>query len=105
MCTARVWTHGAARDRARLWPGAFGYVHFLVTSRRCQSSRVAGVTIRSSRRCLGSSGERGTVSPVRLRPGDLPTQYRDLMAQHQDFRGLGGVTARQEHQPTAQPDH
>jgi hypothetical protein len=36
-------------------PGALGYVHFHLTSRRCQASSVPGVTIRCTRRCLGSN--------------------------------------------------
>ena len=42
-----VWTGGR--------PTAFGYVHFLLTRRRCQPSSVPGVTIRYSRRRPGSS--------------------------------------------------
>ena len=42
--------------------------------------------------------EHGTVSPVRPRARDLPTQ-------HQDLRFLGGVTARQERQPAEHADH
>jgi hypothetical protein len=53
----------------------------------------------------GLGSEHGTVSPVRPWTGDLPPQYRDLMPQHQDLCVLGGVTARQEHQPAGQPDH
>ena len=32
-------------------------------------------------------------------------QYSHLMAQHEDLPILGGVTARQEHQPAEYPDH
>ena len=53
----------------------------------------------------GQSGEHGAVSPVRPWTGDLPPQHCDLMPQHQDLRVLGGVTARQEHQPAEHPDH
>jgi len=42
-----------------------------------------------------------------VRPGrhGLPPQDRNLMAQHQDRSILGCVTARQERQPAAYPDH
>ena len=46
----------------------------------------------------------GTVSPVRTRAGDLPTQGRDLVPQHEDLGVLGCVAARQEHQPAEYPD-
>ncbi len=36
-------------------PVVFGQVHLFLIRRRCQASRVPGVTIRCSRRCLGSS--------------------------------------------------
>jgi hypothetical protein len=37
--------------------------------------------------------------------GDLPPQDRNLMPEHQHLRILGGVTARQQHQPAEHPDH
>jgi len=52
---------------------------------------------------LGS--KHGTVSPVRPRARDLPTQDRDLMPQHEDLRILRGVTQRQEHQPAEHPGY
>jgi hypothetical protein len=36
---------------------------------------------------------------------DLPPQDRDLMAQDQDLRVLGGVAARQQRRPAEHPDH
>jgi hypothetical protein len=50
-------------------------------------------------------GERGAVSPVRLRAGDLAAQDRDLVPQHQDLKILGGVAAGEQRQPAEQPDH
>jgi hypothetical protein len=47
----------------------------------------------------GQGGEHGTVSPVRPRTGNLALQHRHLMAENQDFRLLGCVAARLEHQP------
>ena len=49
------------RTSSRISPGTsgrpvvFGYVHLFLTICRCQAIRVPGVTIRGSRRCLGSS--------------------------------------------------
>ncbi|HEX7164067.1 MAG TPA: hypothetical protein VF223_22860 [Trebonia sp.] len=45
--------------------------------------------------------EHGAVSPVRSRARDLPPQDRDLVAQDQDLRVLGGVAAGQ--QSASQP--
>lgn len=56
-------------------------------------------------RMPGQGGERRTISPVRPRARGLPTQHRDLVPQHEDLRVLGGVTARQQHQPAEHPDH
>jgi hypothetical protein len=50
-------------------------------------------------------GEHGTVSPVRPRPGNLTTQHRDLMPEHQDLGVLGSVASRKERQPAERPDH
>jgi hypothetical protein len=76
-----------------------GYLHVLLTSRRRQASRVPGghdpVQPQAPGQQPGQRGEYGTVSPVRPWERDLPTQDRDLMAQHEDLRILGGVTARQ----------
>ena len=52
----------------------------------------------------GQGGEYGAVSPVMPRTGDLTPQDRDPVAQHEDLRFLGGITARQEHQPAKHPD-
>jgi hypothetical protein len=47
-------------------PGALGWVHFLVTMRRCQRSSVPGVTIRCASSALGRiPGQRGEQRPVR----------------------------------------
>jgi len=51
------------------------------------------------------TGGHGTVSPARLRPGNLPPQDRDLVPQHQDLRILRSITGRQEHQPAEHLDH
>jgi len=56
----------------------------------------------------GQGGEHGTVSPVRPRARDLPSQHRDLMPQHEDLRVLRSVAARQQRQqrqPAEHPDH
>jgi hypothetical protein len=49
--------------------------------------------------------DHGTVSPVRLRTGDLAAQDRDIVPQDQDLRVLGGIAPRQERQPAEHPDH
>jgi hypothetical protein len=45
------------------------------------------------------------VGPVRLRAGDLTTQDRNLVPQHQDLHVLRGVAPREEHYPAEQLDH
>jgi hypothetical protein len=63
------------------------------------------VQLQAPRQQPGQDDEHGAVSPVRSRPRDLPTQDRDLMAQHQDLGVLDAVTARQQRQPAEHPDH
>jgi hypothetical protein len=50
-------------------------------------------------------GDHRAVSPIRLRAGDLATQDRDLVPQHQDLNILGGVAAGEQRHPAEQPDH
>ena len=45
------------------------------------------------------------VGPVRLGPGDLTPEHRDLMTEHHDLRVLGRLAAAQQHQPAEDPDH
>jgi len=47
----------------------------------------------------------GAVGPVRLRPGDLTAQDRNLVPQNHDLHVLRGIASRQEHKPAEQPDH
>jgi hypothetical protein len=49
-------------------------------------------------------GDHRTVSPVRLRAGDLTAKDRDLVPQHQDLHLLGGAAAREQRQPAEHPD-
>jgi len=51
------------------------------------------------------SGDHRTVSPVRLRAGNLAAQHRDLVPEHQDLHVLRGVAAREQRHPAEQPDH
>ena len=44
----------------------------------------------------GQGGEHRTVSPVRLRAGDLSTQDRDFVPQYEDLRVLRGIILRKE---------
>jgi hypothetical protein len=50
-------------------------------------------------------GDHRTVSPVRLRAGDLAAQDRDLVPQDHDLHLLGGAAAREQRQPAEHPDH
>jgi hypothetical protein len=50
-------------------------------------------------------GDHRTVSPVRLRAGDLAAKDRDLVPQDQDLHLLGGAAAREQYQPGEHPDH
>ena len=60
-CPHRGFCRASCRTSSRISseiagrPAVFGQVHLLLTRRRCQASRVPGVTIRCSRRRLGSS--------------------------------------------------
>jgi hypothetical protein len=42
---------------------------------------------------------------VRLGPGDLTAEHRDLMTEHHDLRVLGRLAAAEQHQPAEDPDH
>ncbi len=53
----------------------------------------------------GQCGEDGTVGPIRLGPGDLPAEHRDLMAENHDLRVFGRLAAAEQHQPAEDPDH
>ena len=77
-------------------PGGFGYVHVRVISRRCQASSVPSVTNRWAR---------STVGPVRLGPGDLAPEHRDLLTEHHDLRVLGRLAAAEQHKPAKDPGH
>lgn len=46
FCLANCSTSARAPAGTYGRPGAFGYVHFLLTRHRCQASSVPGVTIR-----------------------------------------------------------
>jgi hypothetical protein len=54
---------------------------------------------------FGQSDNHRTVSPVRPRALDLPTQDRDLMAEHKDLRIFSGIIPLQENQPAEHPDN
>jgi hypothetical protein len=47
----------------------------------------------------------GAVDPVRLGPGDLTAEHRDLMTENHDLRILGRMAAAEQHQPAEDPDH
>jgi hypothetical protein len=48
------------------------------------------------RQQAGERGQDRPVGPVRLRPGDMTPQHRDLMAEHHDLRILGCLAAAQQ---------
>ena len=82
--------------------GGVRVVHLFLIRRLCQASRVPGVTIRRSRRCLGRSRARAAimapVSPVRLRAGDLAAQDRYFVPQHQDLHVFRRVATDKHYQ-------
>jgi hypothetical protein len=45
------------------------------------------------------------VGPVRLGPGDLTAEHRDLMTENHDLRILGRMAVAEQHQPAEDPDH
>jgi hypothetical protein len=53
----------------------------------------------------GERRQERPVGPVRLRPGDLTPEHRDLMAEHHDLRIPGRLAAAEQHQPAKDPDH
>ena len=53
----------------------------------------------------GQCREDGTVGPIRLGPGDLTPEHRDLMAENHDFRVFGRLAAAEQHQPAEDPGH
>jgi hypothetical protein len=59
---------------------AVGYVHFLPPGEMPATGRGQKP---------GQRANEGAVCPGRTRTGDLPTQDTQLMAQHQNLRGLG----------------
>ena len=76
FCLASSSTRARTSSATGGRPGALGYVHVLLTRRRCQASRVPGVTIRCSRR----------------RPGSSPAKAASTARSAQ--RGLGRATCR-----------
>ena len=62
----------------------------------------------SSQRCREQPGQcrqDRPVGPVRLGPGHLAAEHHHLLAQRQDLRVLGRLTAAQQDQPANDPDH
>ncbi len=89
-------------------PDRLGYVRLRVIRRRCQASSVPGVTSRLARNTVSSSRASAArtrpVGPVRLGPGDLTPEHRDLMTEHHDLRVLGRLASAEQHQPAEYPD-
>ncbi len=61
FCLASRWTSSRISSGIGGRPVVFGWVHLLFTRRRCQASMVPGVTIRCSRRCMGSSRAKAAI--------------------------------------------
>ena len=84
-------------------PGDRGWVHFLVTIRRCQRSNVPGVTTRvqaqAFRQHPGQRREHGPIGPPQPRPGVHPAQHGDLLAQDQNLGVLRRRRPSQRRQP------
>ncbi len=53
----------------------------------------------------GQRRQDGAVGPVRLGPGDLTAEHRDLMTEHHDLGVLRYLAAAEQHQPAEDPDH
>ena len=58
-----------------------------------------------SRQQPGQRCQDRPVGPVRLGPGDLAPEQRDLMTEDHDLRILGRLAAAQQHQPAEDLDH
>ena len=67
----------------RSW--ALGWVHFLITRRRCQRSSVAGVTIQCARSALGRSrpSPANSARSAQSTPGLGLAQHRHLVTRNQ----------------------
>ena len=89
-------------------PGDRGWIHFLVTMRRCQHSNVPGVTTRCTRKPVASTPgqrrEHGPIGPLEPRPGIHPAQHGDLLAQDQDLGVLRRRRPSQQRQPRQHRD-
>jgi hypothetical protein len=73
-----------------------------VTGRRCQASKVPGVTTRWSRAKAAITARSAQSGLWRA---NLAVQDGDLMPEHQDLGVLGGVASGEEREPAEQLDH
>lgn len=80
-----------------------------MTGRRCQASKVPGVTTLWSRRRGGSSRAKAAITARSAQSGpgagNLAAQDGDLIPEHQDLGVLGGVASGEEREPAEQLDH
>jgi hypothetical protein len=60
------------------------------------------IPARGLREQSGQRADQSAVCPGQARARDLPTQDTQLMAQHQNLRGLGCFRAREEPDPGAE---
>jgi hypothetical protein len=87
-----------------------GYVQRRATSRRCQRSRVSRrdeeVRPAPPRQHTRDRGQEDPIGVGEIRTRDLPTEDRQLMAQHDDLEILGSSrTEPQRHQFEHSPGH
>ena len=83
--------HSRSTRSARIGPCLLDQAAVRGQHRACRHDPVQ---LQVPRQHHGKGGEHRTVSPVRPRARYLPAQDRDLMAEEQDLRILGGVNAR-----------
>ncbi len=92
--------HVRVRWRRPVW--RCGSVHAPATSRRCQRSRVSGLTRKHDQRALGSTRltAASRARPGRFQPGTwgLATEHGELVAQDQEFQVLGSIAAGEQGQ-------
>src|SRR6266536_2301585 len=91
--------HVRVRWRRPVW--RCGSVHAPATSRRCQRSRVSGVTRKHDQRALGSTRltAASRARPGRFQPGTwgLATEHGELVAENKEFQVLGSIAANKQH--------
>ena len=92
--------HVRVRWRRPVW--RCGSVHAPATSRRCQRSRVSGLTRKHDQRALGSTRltAASRARPGRFQPGtrSLAAEHGELVAENKEFQVLGSIAAGEQGQ-------